>query len=53
MVFALRSKMCTLLQITPRVSVKGFPGAYLGFLALLGLGCYLSPFIVIFYDYYN
>jgi hypothetical protein len=53
MIFALRSKMCTLLQITPRVLVQGFSGAYLGFLVLLGFGCYLSPSMVTFYDHFN
>jgi hypothetical protein len=52
MVFALRSKVCTFLQITPRVSVQGFPRVYLGFLAPLGFGCYLSPAMVTFYDHY-
>jgi hypothetical protein len=27
MIFALKSKMCTLLQITPRVSLQGFQGS--------------------------
>jgi hypothetical protein len=53
MVFALMSKMCKLLQIPPRVSSQGFPGVYLGFLVLLGFGCYLSPSMVIFYDHFN
>jgi hypothetical protein len=52
MVFALRSKVCTFLQITPRVSVQGFLGVYLGFLALLGFGCHLSSLMVTFYDCY-
>jgi signal transduction protein with GAF and PtsI domain len=40
MVFALRSKSVQHLHITPRVSVQGFLEVYLGFLALLGFGCY-------------
>jgi hypothetical protein len=52
MVFALRSKSGQHLHITPRVSIWGFHWYYLGFLALLGFGCHLSPLMVTFYDHY-
>jgi hypothetical protein len=44
--------MCIFLQITPRVSVQGFPGVCLGFLVFLGFGYHLSSLIVVLYDHY-
>jgi hypothetical protein len=52
MIFALRSKSVHILQITPRVSVQGFLGVYLGFLVLLGFGYHLCSLMVTFYDHY-
>jgi hypothetical protein len=51
LVFALRSKSVQHLHKTPEVSIQGFPGVYLGFLALLGFGCYQISLKVISYDY--
>jgi hypothetical protein len=45
-------KVCNIYIKLPRVSIQGFPGVYLGFLALLGFGCYLSPLMVTLYDHY-
>jgi hypothetical protein len=52
MVFTLRSKSVQHLHITPYGFNLGFPGVHLGFLALLGFGCHISPLMVTFYDYY-